>query len=243
VNDPITVWVGSLVTLVVLSYLIRDNVVYRLVQHAALGAAVGIGLVLLWQQVLWPRWAMPMSQGIKVWRTQGFSSEAYGALWILALIPGGLWYFQLSRKYANVSTLITGLFVGAAAGLALKYQTLLILPQISASIRPLNPAAGGEVTGHSIAVVVNNFLFLLILFTALLYFFFSIRTDNALLRPPLRFGRLAIMVCLGAMFGGTVLTRLAYLLERITALSEFARDEVYQRAILGGLHWVGFVNR
>ena len=34
----------------------------------------------------------------------------------------------------------------------------------------------------------------------------------------MRVGRLMIMVCLGAMFGSTVMTRMAYLLERLEFL-------------------------
>jgi hypothetical protein len=214
------IWVSALVTLTVLSYAIRDNPAYRLVQHATLGVAVGIMAVILWVQVLYPRWALPMWQGWQAWRAGAPGDTWRQALWILALVPGALWYFQLSRRWFWLSTLISGLFVGAAAGLAIKYQTLLIFPQISASMRPIDPlAADGALTWGSVLTAANNVLFLVVLLTALLYFFFSIRTDHAVLRGPLRFGRLAIMACLGTMFGATVLTRIAYLLERLTFLS------------------------
>ncbi len=208
-----TVWAGALVTLAVLSYLVRDNAAYRFVQHATLGTAVGINTIILWRQVLYPRWYLPITTSL------AGESDWTGALWLLALLPGGLWYFQLSRRWAGLSTLISGLFIGAAAGLAIKYQTLLVMPQVSASIRPLSPlAADGQLTVASLAAAVNNLVFLLTLCGALLYFFFSLRTGHAVVRGPLRFGRLAIMVCLGAMFGGTVMTRIAYLLDRLLFL-------------------------
>ncbi|MEW6253507.1 MAG: hypothetical protein AB1716_22920, partial [Planctomycetota bacterium] len=211
---------------------------------AALGTAVGIGAVLIWKQALYPRWQVPIQEGWRALQAARASGESLttqpgwrGLLWLLALIPGALWYFQLSRKYAGLSTLITGLFVGAAAGLALKFQTLLILPQVGASIRPLNPASlpGGLSAASAwanILTCLNNALFIAILLTALLYFFFSFRTDRPGLRTPLRFARLAIMVCLGVMFGGTVLTRVAYLLHRLLALHEWARDYV-MRPVFG----------
>ena len=208
-----TIWAGALVTLAVLSYLIRDNPAYRFVQHATLGTAVGINAVILWRQVLYPRWYLPIANSL------AGQSDWTGALWVLALLPGGLWYCQLSKRWAGLSTLISGLFVGAAAGLAIKYQVLLVMPQLSASIRPLSPLTPeGHLTTASLGTAVNNIIFLLTLCGALLYFFFSLRTGHALVRGPLRFGRLAIMVCLGAMFGGTVMTRVAYLLDRLLFL-------------------------
>ncbi len=221
-TDPLTIWVGAIVTLVVFSYLVRDNPAYRLVQQATLGTAVGINTVILWKQVLYARWLLPIYQGWLACQADGGAAqhpEWRGLLWLLALIPGVLWYFQLSRRWSGASTLITGLFVGAAAGLAIKYQTLLIIPQIAASVRPLNPCGpDGAVTAAAALAALNNVVFLAMLFATLLYFFFSVRTDRAAFRAPLRFGRLAIMMCLGALFGGTVMTRVAYLLDRVLFL-------------------------
>lgn len=223
-TDPLAVWIGALVTLVVFSYLAKDNLFYRLVQQAALGASVGIGIVVAWQQVLYPMWVTPIREalaGRAAWT---------GALWLLALVPGSLWYFQLSKRWFWASRLVSGLFLGVAAGLAFKGQILLILPQIGASLKPLNPFAGPRgFSMASLAACTSNLIFLAALLATLLYFFFSVRTDHPLLRPPMRFGRLMIMVCLGAMFSNTVMTRMAYLIERL----QFLIERVGQAARLG----------
>jgi hypothetical protein len=212
-NHPLAVWFGAVVTLAVFSYLARDNPFYRIVQHAALGVSVGIALVVAWKQVLYPMWWSHVAGAA------AGSEPRTGLLWLLVLVPGSLWYFQLSKRLFWVSTLVSGLFVGVAAGLAFKSQILLILPQIAASIKPLNPFAGPEgLTASSALRCLSNALFLAALLTTLLYFFFSVRTDNPLLRTPMRVGRLMIMVCLGAMFGNTVMTRMAYLIERLQFL-------------------------
>ncbi len=222
-NDPVTIWIGAIVTLAVLSYLVRDNPAYRLVQAAALGAAVGYTLVIAWVQVLYPRWAQPIwnaGMGHAIDAATG-RPDRTGLLWLLALIPGSLWYFQLSKKWFWLSTIISGLFVGVAAGLAFKSQMLLIMPQMAASIRPLNPFAGPNgMTWDSFWTCLDNLLFLVLLFSALLYFFFSLKPTNPLMGRPLRLGRIAIMICLGSMFGGTVMTRVAYLLDRLMMLHD-----------------------
>jgi multisubunit Na+/H+ antiporter MnhF subunit len=214
-TEPLAIWIGAIVTLAVFSYLARDNLFYRLVQQAALGVTVGIMIVVTWQQVLYPMWLTPIAkafQGTADWK---------GAFWLLALVPGSLWYFQLSKRWFWVSTLVSGLFVGVAAGLAFKNQILLIMPQIGASLKPLNPLAGPEgLTYDSAGASLNNLIFLVALLTALLYFFFSVRTDSRVLSPAMRTGRLMIMVALGAMFGNTVMTRMAYLIERLQFLYE-----------------------
>jgi hypothetical protein len=214
-TEPLAIWIGAIVTLAVFSYLARDNPFYRLVQQAALGAAVGIAIVVTWQQVLYPMWLTPIVkafQGAADWK---------GALWLLALVPGSLWYFQLSKRWFWVSTLVTGLFVGVAAGLAFKNQVLLIMPQVGACLKPLDPWAGPEgFTWPALLDCLNNLLMLVGLLATLLYFFFSVKTDRRWLAGPMRFGRLMIMVALGAMFGNTVMTRMAYLIERLQFLYE-----------------------
>jgi len=172
-------------------------------------------LVMAWQQVLYPLWWSPIEEAIDGTR------RWTGALWLFALVPGSLWYFQLSKKWFWVSTLVSGLFIGVAAGLTFKGQMLLIRPQIAASLKPLNPFAGPEgFTSRSLFSCLSSLIFLVALLTTLLYFFFSVRTDNPLLRPPMRLGRVMIMICLGAMFSSTVMTRMAYLLERLQFLYE-----------------------
>jgi len=223
-NEPLTIWVGAIVTLAVFSYLAKENAFYRFIQHAALGVTVGMGIVMTIQQVLWPNWAQPITMAVKsVIRGSG---SAKGLLWVLALVPGSLWYFQMSKKHFWVSTLVSGLFIGVAAGLAFKTWMLLIMPQIGASLKPLNPFEGGFTLDRFLEVG-SNFIFMASLLTALLYFFFSFSTESKLMGKPMRFGRLMIMVCLGGMFGSTVMTRLSYLLERMRFLyQDWIRDQV-----------------
>jgi hypothetical protein len=252
-NVPLAVWLGALVTLAVFSYLAKDNIVYRLVQNAALGVSLGFGIIIAWQQVLQPMWwahVQAAFDGMFAWqralqdpawwqrvagifRGPGPTREAW---WLLALIPGAMWYFQMSKRLFWVSTLVSGLFVGVAAGLGFKNQVLLVLPQITASLKPLNPFAfPGGATGDSVFQCASNLVFLIALFTTLLYFFFSVKTDNLLLRPAMRTGRLMIMITLGAMFGNTVMTRMAYLIERL----QFLHESWLAPLLAGMLPWVG----
>lgn len=228
-NHPLTIWVSAICSLAVFSYLYKNNTFYRIVQHAALGTAIGMAIVLVWSSVLWPKWAQPIYQAFS--RT----GPPSGAFWILALVPGSLWYFQLSKKYFWVSTFVSSFFIGVAAGYGFKTQIILMLPQITASFKNLNPAAepGGFTVANSFSCL-SNLIFVGTMFATISYFFFSIKGDNPLMKAPARVGRIMIMVCLGAMFGATVMTRMAYLLERLKFFSEdWVRDQII-RGIFGG---------
>jgi hypothetical protein len=181
----------------------------QVVQANAMGPSVA------WQQMIEPMCWMPAREAL-------LPKEHWtGALWLLALVPGSLWYFQLSKKWFWVSTIVFGLFAGVAAGFTFKGVPLLVLPQIGGCLKPLNPFAGPEgFTWQALWESLNNLLFLVGLATALLYFFFSVRMENRLLGASIRIGRLMIMVALGAMFGNTVMTRMAYLIERMQFLYE-----------------------
>lgn len=203
------IWIGAIVSLGVFSYLIKDNIFYRIIQQTALGVTVGMGVVVVFKDVLWPKWIIPIVQALN--RTAEGNSRL-GLLWILAIIPGSLWYFQLSKKRFWVSTFITGLFIGVAAGTAFKVWLLLIMPQIGASLKPI---CSVEVPYTE---CLSNLVFIVAMFTTLLYFFFSFKGESVVAQRSMRAGRLVIMVALGSMFGATVMTRLAYLLERLRFL-------------------------
>jgi hypothetical protein len=211
-NDPVTIWVGVIVTLTVLSYLVKDNVFYRLVQKSALGATTGILIILTWKQILYPYWFKHIIEGFR-------GTNPWGILWLLALIPGVLFYFQMSKKWFWLSRPVIALFIGVAAGRAFIAQILLILPQIKVAIKPLNPWLMTDgLTTQNALVCLNNLLFMAGFFTTLLYFCFTIKSDSKWLKAPMSFGRMTIMVALGAMFGNTVMTRMAFLIERIQFL-------------------------
>lgn len=212
VLDPLATAIGFVVTLAVFSYLFKDNILYRIVQKAAMGVAVGILVVMTWQSVLYPMWFVNI--------VNAFTRRTpwYHGLWLLMLIPGIMFYFQMSKKYFYLSRPVIALFVGVAAGLAFKNQVNQIIPQVASVLNPINPWAEG-VEWH---VAVNNIIMLLCFFSTLLYFSFTIKSEGPLFKVPMKFGRISIMVALGAMFGSTVMTRMAFLIERM----QFLYDQV-----------------
>jgi hypothetical protein len=229
------VLVAAFCTLGVFTLLYRENVVSRLFEHLMIGLAMGYGVAVTWTNVLKPNW----------WdRMVGAEGAPVNLWWLLALLPGLLWYFQMSKKRVWLSRLIICCFMGMAAGNTFKgIFNLLLQPekgQIPDGFRALYTVHEGGVhpenvlcnfTGgafHLGAEEANNILFLVIVLCVLSYFFFTFsHVRNPVLRSSSRLGRLFLMVCFGAIFGGAVQGRMSLLIDRLGFLF---RD---------WLHWTG----
>ena len=200
---------GAAIIVVVLAYLFKDNPVYRFTANFVLGASLALVIVVIWQDNLQPKWWAPIETA---WHNMGSAGSKLGFLWLLALIPGAMWYFQFSKKYYWVSRIVIGLFIGVMAGITFKTQILLILPQISRSFKPFIVIVNNRFVWTE---SLNNIIFVLTLLTTLSFFFFTFRYESSVMRGSTSIGRLMLMVCFGAIFGNTVMTRMAYFLERL----------------------------
>ncbi len=78
--------------------------------------------------------------------------------------------------------------------------------------------------------VINNVIFLVTLLSILTYFLFSFEQKGKLITGFTRLGRYLLMVGFGAIFGSTVMTRFALLIDRMSfVLIEFLRDGIFIR--------------
>ena len=59
-SEAFTVWIAAILTLMVYSYLLADNPLYRLAQHVFVGSSVGYAAVVVIHNVLRLRLADPL---------------------------------------------------------------------------------------------------------------------------------------------------------------------------------------
>jgi hypothetical protein len=217
----LTLWIGALCTLGLYSVLYKENRIYRLFEHMFLGLATGYMAATIWTDVLLPKWWMPMIVEGKWWL-------------ILALSAGLLYYFIYSKKHQWMSRLIVGFFLGVTAGQAFQVFVNDTWPQIPASFKPIlpHPAIAANAPGNidhkaiaalSPAMAINNLIFMVVLVSVLSYFFFSFEQKHPLIRGSAKLGRWLMMFTFGAIFGLTMMARMALLIDRMDFLvNEFS---------------------
>jgi hypothetical protein len=225
--EILTLWIGALATLGLYTVLYKENRIYRLFEHIFLGLATGYMVATVWNDTLLPKWWNPMIVDGQWWL-------------ILALVAGLFYYFIYSKKHHWMARLVIGFFLGVASGQAFQVFVNDTWPQISSSFKPLAPHAAiaanapGNLNHKAIseltqASAINNLIFMIVLVCVLSYFFFSFEQKNLLLRGSARVGRWLMMFTFGAIFGLTIMARLALLIDRM----DFLVNE-FSPAALGG---------
>lgn len=210
-------------TLIMYSFLYRDNPLFKIAENLYVGVALGYGAVITWQQSLRPEVYEPL-----------FSAVTRDALIdallhrTVPIILGLLLLTRLSRKHAWLSRYAYALMIGWSAGLGIQVVThTYILQQLYAAVAPFQDAVTQQTPEMEVfsqdwflvvALPVFGAVVVMIGTVAVLfYFFFSIehkRAGGVVSRVGIWF----LMVSFGASFGYTVMARLSLLIGRVQFL-------------------------
>ncbi len=216
-------WVATGLTLFILTFLYKDNPLFKLAEHLYVGVSVGYTIVKTYDTVLVRLIYMPIVE-------QGE--------WSL-LIPIGIGTLMLARyfpKVAWLSRIAFAFIVGVGSGLAIpRIISSFILKQVEDTVRPLlYPVQGGGATFTvdlmDPASNLNAVVLLIGVVSVLFYFFFSVEHTGPG-RAVARTGILFLMIAFGAAFGYTVMARMSLLIGRLGDLIVFA-DPQYGRPSL-----------
>jgi len=140
--QAIGLWVAALLTLVVLSYIIGENPLFRLAQYLLVGVAAGYAAAWAWRQVLAPRIVLLVRDPGSAW--------PYG----LMLALGALMLARGWRPTARLAGLPLALLLGVGAAVAIGGSLRgTLVPQLAASMVSVAPADyGGGVRGWAAAL-------------------------------------------------------------------------------------------
>jgi hypothetical protein len=206
--DNAGVWLASLLTLLVFSYLIRDSFLFRLAQSLLVGTAIGYGSAVVLRTIIWDRLLVPLLQdSVFLWRNN----------WPLfvPLVLGLLLLTKLMPNWNGIGNLSLGYLFGVGAALAIGGALGgALLPQLSATILAFPPAAGDS--------WINSILILAGTLGALLTFRFATTLNLRPLRAYSivasawgRIGSAFIMVAFGAIFANTATARISTLVGQL----------------------------
>jgi len=203
--NPVTLF-GAVCTLAIFSLVFKENRLYRFFEHLFIGLAVGYDVAVTWTQILRPQWWDPMTVDGQ-WA------------WIMTVPVGLMFYGIYTKQFAWMSRLLYGIFFGLTATTIFQDFCQGFMPQVVKSYKPLvppPPKPGDEYAMlHATSFVINNLLFMIILTCVLIYFFFAFEQKNKFIQGTAKTGRLILMGAFGAIFGSTIMTRMALLIDRM----------------------------
>ncbi len=225
--DFIGTIVAALLTIMVLSYLIGDNPLFRGATHVFVGVAAGYAGAVAWDSVIRPRLVSPIA-------TNGLGSLLDLNLLIpLALIV--LMLFKLSPATAKLGSLPMAVLVGVGAAVVLGGAiTGTLIPQSRAAMLSLRmPEAPADLGASPLEHILNVLILLLGTISSLVYFQFSSLPKKISSEPVERIlailrttGRVFIAVAFGAMYAGALMAAIIALAERFQFLGGIITDLV-----------------
>jgi len=215
----VSVWIQVALTMIIFSFLYRDNPLYKFAEHLFVGLGTGYYIVQQYHGTFLPNLWRPFSQAIT------FQSEATGAAlaWDFALIVpfafGIMFFMKFNSRMSWIARWPMAVVIGTFAGLAIiGFAQGDLVAQIRANLIPffkpdsLSNFASHPSLGNFFQVLWNPILVVGVL-SSLVYFFFSKPHTGATGRVA-TLGIWFLMMSFGASYGATVMTRISLFLER-----------------------------
>jgi hypothetical protein len=218
VTRTIGLWTAAFFTLAAFSFMYRDNPLYKFTEATIVGSSAAYWMVVAFWSVLlpnlvgklWPAW-------VQSWAMPGLSPirEDYWWTYVIPLALGGMLLWRLAPRGAWIARWPLAFIIGTMAGIRLLgFLEADFLSQIRNGLSSLLVFSGGEfLPWDSLRVV----LVLLGVLACLVYFFFSFE-HKGVIGGISRVGVWVLMITFGAMFGYTVMGRIALLAIRLEFL-------------------------
>ena len=208
--DVIAGIIAFLVTVMILSYLIGDNPLFRIAVYIFVGVSAGYVAAVSYRQVLWPDLVQPLL----------FGTAAQRAILAVPLLLSGMLLMKASPPLARLGMPAMAFLVGAGAAVAAGGAVNgTIFPQVNATI------AAFDIQKFNL---IDSLLILAGLITTLVYFHFGARTraDGSVRRfgfieLTAYLGSIFLAITLGVLFAGVYTAALTALIERLHFFGTF----------------------
>ena len=210
--DQIGIIVGAILTLLILSYLIGDNFLFRLAVHILVGVGAAYAAVVVIFDVILPRLVQPLLDRV---------DPVAMIIAVAALVLSVMLLFKISPRLAWIGNLPVGYIVGVGAAVALGGALFGTLgPQITATAAPAGGLMAGPDASGTYNFILNVIIFLGTLTTLLSFGFYRV-TRSGLLSGVHAVGRqFFLMIALGATFALVFMASVTLLIARIEAISD-----------------------
>jgi hypothetical protein len=215
---------GFVFTILVFSYLLGDNALFRVTIHIFIGVAAAFVGVIAFYNVILYRGILPLFQGPLAARALALLPPLVAGGWLLATKG----FFPRLTRLGNP---VMAFLVGAGAATAIGGSILgTLFPQITGSINLFNLEEAVDPNMSFLAFLARGILVLVGVLSTLIFFHFGTRTtgDQAPHRPAwieatAQVGQIFIAITFGALFAGVYASALTAFIERMQFLVIFLR--------------------
>ncbi|MBD3333492.1 hypothetical protein GF356_11650 [candidate division GN15 bacterium] len=188
--------IAGVLTLAILTFLYRDNPIYKFAESLLIGVSIGYTLVIVWSTTLMDILFRPLLNAGQL------------AL-VVPLVLGLLMFSRFHPRTASLSRLPIAVMIGSGAGVAIPVMLeARTLRQMTATVGPL---VSDGTFDFSVLVVLVGVL------TTLSYFYFS-REHEGFFGRVSKVGTYFLMIFFGTTFGYTVMSRMSTFIGRMEFL-------------------------
>ena len=214
----VELWLGALLTLMIFSFLYKDNPFYKFAEHLFVGVSAAYWMVIgIWTTLMpnlvariWPsavRSIVNMPEDAKP-QYHFIIPAVFGILMLTRLVERVSWLSRWAMAFV----------IGYAAGTNFtRYLQSDFVGQIYNTMLPLVVRTDG---GIAVGAMISSVVLLVGVICALIYFFFS-KEHTGAFGAASRLGIWFLMVAFGAAFGYTVMARISLLTGRMQYLGEW----------------------
>ncbi len=208
--------VGLILTLMIFSYLIGDNPLFRVAVYIFIGVSSGYAATVVWHYVLVPKLFEPLKTG----------DANQLLLMVIPLILCISLLAKLAPRISWIGNFAMAVLVGVGAAAAIGGALLgTLTPQVQASIEAFDLSGGSAFTK-----LFEGTVMLVGTVTTLASFHFSAGRApdgtpkrNRILEIVAWLGRLFIAITFGVLFAGVYMAALTAMLERLSSIITFFR--------------------
>lgn len=206
-GSDLGILMAALLTIMVYSYLLGDNPLYRLAVHIFIGSSIAYAVVVVIHGVMGPLVLAPL--------ISDKTTAVDRAVVSCSLMFGLLLLAKLKTSWAWLGNFSVAILLGVGSALAVGGALFgTILPQVKATVNAVDPST-----------LVKGLIIVGITLSTLLYFHFTTGAKGGLsgigagfIRAWAKLGRWFIVIALGAIFANTIMARISLLIGRVQFL-------------------------
>jgi hypothetical protein len=214
---------GFLFTLLIFSYVLGDNPLFRIAVYIFVGVSSGYIAAVAWWQIIMPRLVYPLMSAIASGTLLDLGLILVPALGALLIL------MKASSRLADLGRVVMAFIVGAGASVTIAGALMgTLIPQVLGTINAFDLNAASARNIGLVEAITNGAVILTGTILTLSYFHFGARpkadgsTRRTWLVEALAWGgRIFIGVALGAVFAGVYAAALTALIELISSLINF----------------------